>query len=99
MNPERIRVARAKCGKTLQQVADDMGITPAAVMRYEKGMTNPAAEHIRPLADSLGVGAGWLIDPRPVNIEDDKRIDDGDSGVIQLTVLSTLEQIGLIGDD
>jgi transcriptional regulator with XRE-family HTH domain len=58
MISNRIRALRKAAGKTLQQVAADIGSTTTTVQRLEKG----EVELVHPLLESLAraLGVGWL---------------------------------------
>ncbi len=41
---ERLKTLRAKTGKTVEEVATDVGISPSALTMYENGQRNPRDE-------------------------------------------------------
>ena len=56
-----ICMLREKKGLTQQDVADMLGVTPAAVSKWENGSSKPRAEVLFKLADILGVKAEELM--------------------------------------
>ena len=47
---------KRKCeqlGKTMQQIADEIGVTLGAVSQYESGLCMPSADKLRKLAKAL----------------------------------------------
>ena len=49
-----IRKRREALGKTLQQIADEVGVTFGAISQYESGLTMPGADKLPKLAQALG---------------------------------------------
>ena len=58
---DRIKEARRALGKTQQDVADQFGITRAAVQQWEDGDTTPRHQRLQKLARFLKVNPTWLI--------------------------------------
>jgi len=56
----RLRIARERKGWTQQQVGTAVGITRAAVARFEGGAAMPMVQTCAELARVLDVRAGWL---------------------------------------
>jgi Predicted Zn peptidase len=63
-DPARLTQARHLAGKTKKEVAEAIGVTPAAVGQYEAG-TRPRPELIPALADFLGVPLQFFVAGRP----------------------------------
>ncbi len=51
----RLSHLRHKAGKKQHQVADDLGVTPQAVSKWERGLSCPDILMLDELASSLGV--------------------------------------------
>lgn len=49
-----IKHKRERLGKTAQQLADEVGVTPAAISQYESGKCIPKTEVLPKLAQALG---------------------------------------------
>ena len=59
--PKRLREARSKAGKTLQQVADESGLSGRAVISAMEQRAAPLTlKTIEDVATSLGVDPRWL---------------------------------------
>jgi Zn-dependent peptidase ImmA (M78 family)/transcriptional regulator with XRE-family HTH domain len=63
-DPARLTQARHLAGKTKKEVADAIGVTPAAVGQYEAGM-RPRPELVALIADVLGVPMRFFVAGRP----------------------------------
>ncbi|GAA0711731.1 ImmA/IrrE family metallo-endopeptidase [Dactylosporangium roseum] len=63
-DPSRLTQARHLAGRTKRQVAEAIGVTPAAVGQYEAG-TKPRAELVEPLAAFLNVPVQFFAAGRP----------------------------------
>jgi len=68
----RLKRARERAGLTQREVADALGITPAAVSQYEAGKRAPRAEVLERMARLYGVPLGFLFgdQPRPGDWEE-----------------------------
>ncbi|MGH3912682.1 MAG: helix-turn-helix domain-containing protein [Pseudonocardiaceae bacterium] len=64
-DPARLTQARQLAGMTKKDIADGLGITPAAVGQYEAGVTSPRPDVLRCLADVLGVPVAFFAAGRP----------------------------------
>jgi Zn-dependent peptidase ImmA (M78 family) len=53
--------ARLACGRTQEELASAVGITQAALSRYENGMREPESEVLGRLASALGVTVPFLL--------------------------------------
>lgn len=56
-----LRVERARRNLTQAQVADAVGVTPAALCRYEQGKQKPNVQTLARLADFFGVSMDRLM--------------------------------------
>jgi Zn-dependent peptidase ImmA (M78 family)/transcriptional regulator with XRE-family HTH domain len=63
-DPARLTQARQLAGKTKKDVAEAIGVSPAALGQYEAG-TRPRPELIRLIADYLGVPIQFFVAGRP----------------------------------
>ena len=61
----RLTQARHAAGKSKKDVAEAIGVTPAAIGQYEAGTTRPRADLIPHLADVLEVPARFFLPGRP----------------------------------
>jgi transcriptional regulator with XRE-family HTH domain len=95
---------RAKKGESLQQAADNIGITKTHIWELEKGKSsNPSAELLKKISDYYKVTIDFLIDPNQsepglndeamVFYRDLKSLDQKDQEVI-LNVMKTLRGKG-----
>jgi Zn-dependent peptidase ImmA (M78 family)/transcriptional regulator with XRE-family HTH domain len=64
-DPARLTQARQLAGMTKKDVADALGVTPAAVGQYEAGVTRPRPDVLPGLADVLGVPVMFFAAGRP----------------------------------
>ena len=60
----RIKRLRLECGLTLQAVADELGLTPAAISHWESGRVIPKGRKLQVLSKLLGANVGEIGDPR-----------------------------------
>lgn len=58
---ERIRLRRSVLGITQRELANQVGVSMAAVSLWEKGNTDPGAAKLELLAKSLGCPTEWLL--------------------------------------
>ncbi|MEU8267510.1 XRE family transcriptional regulator [Sphaerisporangium sp. NPDC049002] len=61
----RLTQARRLAGMTKKDLAERVGVTPAAVGQYETGMTHPRPDLIPRLAGALGVPLAFFLSGRP----------------------------------
>jgi Zn-dependent peptidase ImmA (M78 family)/transcriptional regulator with XRE-family HTH domain len=61
----RLTQARHLAGLTKKQVADAVGVTPAAVGQFEAGAAKPRADLLPRLAETLSVPMGFFLAGRP----------------------------------
>jgi len=57
----RIKRRRAECGKTLAALADDIGVTPQQIWRYEVGQNPVSVANLLHLSAVLGVSLCWFL--------------------------------------
>lgn len=62
---EKIRELRQRDGRTQQDMADTLGITPQAISRWEVGVAYPDIEIIPKIADYFNVSTDFLYDRAP----------------------------------
>ena len=80
---KRIRQARVLAGLTQEQLAEKIGISRTAVVRWESAETEPTLEHLISLTELLHVSADYLL-----GIDDDvHRLD------ILMDVVTKLNQV------
>lgn len=58
---DRLRELRIKSGKTLEDVANDIGLTKATLSRYENKSREPKLNIIESLASYFNVSADYII--------------------------------------
>lgn len=64
----RLREARLKAGKTVQEVKTALGVTDAAVYLWETGEATPRLEKLKELAKIYGTTIDFLVsDPQKQN--------------------------------
>jgi transcriptional regulator with XRE-family HTH domain len=61
---ERLRAARLLAGKTLLEVAGDVGVSEATVSRWETGDREPRIEQLRALGKVYGLSVSALLGER-----------------------------------
>lgn len=59
-----LRLRRVKTGKTLRQVARELGISEIGLCRIERGQAYVPPKWRRPLAEVLGVEPEEILDPK-----------------------------------
>ncbi|WP_336208849.1 helix-turn-helix domain-containing protein [Nonomuraea sp. LPB2021202275-12-8] len=64
-DPTRLTQARHLAALTKKEVAERIGVSPAAVGQYEAGMTRPRPDLIPPLAAVLAVPMAFFLPGRP----------------------------------
>lgn len=69
MDGSRLRATRKARGLTLRALASKIGISPPAVLKYEKGqVVQPNLSIITKMATVLGVGIDYLLTPSSVKL-------------------------------
>ena len=67
---KRIRIGRSLQGKSLKEVSENLGVTIAALSRYELDQREPSLDILRKLADELKLPISFFIgDPPFDNLE------------------------------
>lgn len=61
-----IREARIKAGMSMQDLGKAVGVSPAAICRYEQGKRVPKTEIAKKIANELGLVWYELIDKKAV---------------------------------
>ena len=64
--PDRLRQARQLALMTKREVADESGVSPAAVGQYESGIAVPRADTLKKLATALDVPVEFFATGRPL---------------------------------
>jgi transcriptional regulator with XRE-family HTH domain len=59
---ERIRTARG--GRTQRELADELGVDPITVSRWERGAIEPSGRRIREIAEATGKTEAWFYRSR-----------------------------------
>ncbi|MCU1530101.1 MAG: hypothetical protein JWP75_3864 [Frondihabitans sp.] len=65
-DPGRLRQARRLATKTKQTIAQDVGVSPAAIGQYESGVTAPRPDVLEGLAHTLDVPVSFFAGGRPL---------------------------------
>jgi Zn-dependent peptidase ImmA (M78 family)/transcriptional regulator with XRE-family HTH domain len=65
-DPARLRIARHAAMITKKDLAQRIGVTPAAVSQYENGTTTPSAKVVASLALALGLPVEFFAADRPL---------------------------------
>jgi Zn-dependent peptidase ImmA (M78 family)/transcriptional regulator with XRE-family HTH domain len=66
-HPERLELARQAAGLRKNELADRVGVTPAAISQFEHGRANPSAATLAKLALALGMPVDYFArDDRPL---------------------------------
>ena len=60
---KRIRDAYKKCGKTQEEVATAVKMSPSTLRNIENGVTSPTLKQLNAFADLLGVDATTFLNP------------------------------------
>ncbi|MBN1919252.1 MAG: ImmA/IrrE family metallo-endopeptidase [Verrucomicrobia bacterium] len=66
---ERIRLARARKGYSLERLAREIGVTRQAVSKYELGRSTPSSGILIRMANALGVSLAFLLRARTASLE------------------------------
>ena len=57
---QRVRRARELRRRSLRNVADDAGISPSTLSRWENGKGEPMFSHVIQVAQALNISLDWL---------------------------------------
>lgn len=64
---QRLKAARLKSGKSLQEVADAVGASKAHIWELERGNSkNPSLELLQSLAKNFSVTISYFVDAEPL---------------------------------
>jgi Zn-dependent peptidase ImmA (M78 family)/DNA-binding XRE family transcriptional regulator len=66
--PERITQARELAGYSKSELAEFLGVSPAAVAQWESGVKHPTAENVASMARCLGVPMPLLMRSKPAEL-------------------------------
>lgn len=70
-DPERLRLARQTAGLRKNELAEQLGLTPAAITQYEQGQTRPRPSVVAAISLALGYPAEYFMqDGRPIQQAD-----------------------------
>lgn len=70
----RMRVARITSGKTVREIAEEVGIDDSTVYKYENGRIDfPSPSKQFAIADATGVSSYWLLSGVGKPTDDDAR--------------------------
>jgi len=64
----RFKLLREAKGWSVRRCARELGISPSAVQKYEKGETSPTLDTLHKLSHGFGVGEGVLCGVTELNI-------------------------------
>jgi transcriptional regulator with XRE-family HTH domain len=98
----RLRLRRAELGLRVDEVADELGISPALYQRYETGTTHTPASLLGQIAHLFDVPVPWFFQdvgfegPDEDLSEDD--VDDGDAPLGVLTVATEDDRVRALSD-
>lgn len=56
-----IRAERARIGLSAQQLADQVGVSPFTVSRWENGQSEPSGKNLVQLCAAFGCSADYLL--------------------------------------
>ncbi len=69
MYPERLKRAREAAGLSLRALAEQVGVSHAAIKKYEDGTNTPDSSQLIKLAKALGVRGEYFFRPFTVQLE------------------------------
>lgn len=84
-----IKDFRLKSGYTQQELADKVGITKAAISKYEKGQRQPRLEMLKKIAEVFGVNWTDLVSEEQRELEEAIQDAEADSDYWEAVLLST----------
>lgn len=73
----RFRVARARAGKTLADVARACEVTPQAVKKWEDGKAMPSSSRLLIVCRELDCSVEWLLCADPLDFHSTERAPQG----------------------
>lgn len=62
---KRVRRARELRNRSLRSVADDAGVSPSTLSRWENGKGEPIFSHVARIAQALNISLDWLAGEGP----------------------------------
>ena len=86
---EKIKLYRKLKGMTQHQLAEQSGIHPVSIRKYEAGMMRPKTEQIQKLADAMGINTFLLQGRQPAPLKYDSlgNLEDSILYLLDLGVL------------
>lgn len=90
-----IKDFRLKSGYTQQELADKVGITKAAISKYEKGQRQPRLEMLKKIAEVLGVNWTDLVSEEQREIEEAIQDEEAVSDYYEAALLPTEAHEGI----
>lgn len=78
-DPERLKIARQRSGLRQRQAANQSGMSPETLGRYERGIATPSKANLESLAATYGVPAEWLIRGTSIHTRDETDSSTDDS--------------------
>lgn len=69
MYPERLKRAREAAGLSLRALAEKVGVSHAAIKKYEEGVNTPDSVQLLKLAQALGVRSEYFFRPFEVHLQ------------------------------
>lgn len=82
---ENIKQIRVKFGVNQSELAQKIGVTKAAISRYESGQREPRIEHIKAIADVFGISTDELLGISPLPQQESKMHFNGHEKVTIFT--------------
>ena len=70
-DPERLKIARQRSGLQQRQAANQSGMSPETLGRYERGVATPSKAKLESLASTYGVSPEWFIHRSSIQIQDE----------------------------
>jgi transcriptional regulator with XRE-family HTH domain len=92
MRGDRLKAIREKRGLTQRELAERCGFNEKQILRYEKGLSEPTADHLTSIAQELSVSADYLLG---LVSEPDQRMTEEDLSPMERKLLVAIRQ-GLI---
>jgi Zn-dependent peptidase ImmA (M78 family)/DNA-binding XRE family transcriptional regulator len=69
MYPERLKRAREAAGLSLRALAEQVGVSHAAIKKYEEGTNTPDSNQLYKLAKAVGVRSEYFFRPFEIQLE------------------------------
>ena len=74
---ERFKVARARAGLTLQEVARICDVTPQAVKKWEDGYCMPSSRRLMDLCVAFDCSLEWIMNPNRLDFHSTEEAPQG----------------------